>query len=313
VTVIGAPKKAAARTVEALEKDARGWYGGAVGMISLNGDINTGILIRTTYLRDGMAKYPVGATLLYDSVPAMEERETRMKATGFFRTLGPPEAKAAEIVRGAAGIPSGSGAKLLLVDNDDCFIHTLANYARQTGAEVVTYRAGFPAELIARVAPDLILISPGPGRPAEFGVPDLVKTAVRLGVPVFGVCLGLQGIVEAFGGTLGVLDYPVHGKPSIIRHRGLGVFAGLPAEFPVGRYHSLFARRETFPACLEITAETEDGVIMGLRHRQLPIEAVQFHPESILTAEDGHGLKLMENAMRLAKSGAYAQVPHVAR
>jgi anthranilate synthase len=91
------------------------------------------------------------------------------------------------------------------------------------------------------------------------------------------------------------------------------VFAGLPAEFPVGRYHSLFARRETFPACLEITAETEDGVIMGVRHRQLPIEAVQFHPESILTAEDGHGLKLMENAMRLAKTGSPAQVPHVAR
>ena len=88
VTIIGAPKKAAAQTVEALEKDARGWYGGAVGMISLNGDINTGILIRTTYLRDGMARYPVGATLLYDSVPAMEERETRLKATGFFRTLG---------------------------------------------------------------------------------------------------------------------------------------------------------------------------------------------------------------------------------
>src|ERR1039458_589070 len=309
VTVIGAPKKAAARTVEALEKDARGWYGGAVGMISLNGDINTGILIRTTYLRDGMARYPVGATLLYDSVPAMEERETRMKATGFFRPLGPPEVKAAVVERSTAG----AGAKLLLVDNDDCFIHTLANYARQTGAEVVTYRAGFPAELIAQVAPDLILISPGPGRPADFGVPDVVKTAVRLGVPVFGVCLGLQGIVEAFGGTLGVLDYPMHGKPSTVRNRGVGVFAGLPAEFQVGRYHSLFARRETFPACLEITAETEDGVIMGIRHRELPIEAVQFHPESILTAEDGHGLKLMENAMRLAKAGAHVQVPNVAR
>src|ERR1022692_359696 len=309
VTLIGAPKKAAAQAVEALEKDARGWYGGAVGMISLNGDINTGILIRTTYLRDGMARYPVGATLLYDSVPAMEERETRMKATGFFRTLGPPEVKAAVVERSTAG----AGAKLLLVDNDDCFIHTLANYARQTGAEVVTYRAGFPAELIAQVAPDLILISPGPGRPADFGVPDVVKTAVRLGVPVFGVCLGLQGIVEAFGGTLGVLDYPMHGKPSTVRNRGVGVFAGLPAEFQVGRYHSLFARRETFPACLEITAETEDGVIMGVRHRELPIEAVQFHPESILTAEDGHGLKLMENAMRLAKTGSLAQVPHVAR
>jgi anthranilate synthase len=307
VTVIGAPKKAAAQTVEALEKDARGWYGGAVGMISLNGDINTGILIRTTYLRDGMARYPVGATLLYDSVPAMEERETRLKATGFFRTLGKAEATAAvEAVERSA---AGAGAKLLLVDNDDCFIHTLANYARQTGAEVVTYRAGFPPEVMAQVAPDLILISPGPGRPADFGVPDVVKNAVRLGIPVFGVCLGLQGIVEAFGGELGVLDYPMHGKPSIVRNRGIGIFAGLPAEFEVGRYHSLFARRETFPACLEITAETEDGVIMGIRHRELPIEAVQFHPESILTAEGGHGLKLMENAMRLAKAGAHAQVP----
>jgi len=323
VTVIGAPKKAAAQTVEALEKDARGWYGGAVGMISLNGDINTGILIRTTYLRDGMARYPVGATLLYDSVPAMEERETRLKATGFFRTLGAEETTAAEAVkRSATGVPSGSGAKLLLVDNDDCFIHTLANYARQTGAEVVTYRAGFPAEVMALVAPDLILISPGPGRPADFGVPDVVKTAVRLGVPVFGVCLGLQGIVEAFGGELGVLDYPMHGKPSTVRNRGVGVFAGLPAEFQVGRYHSLFARRETFPECLEITAETKEldasgniiaGVIMGVRHRELPIEAVQFHPESILTAESDHGLKLMENAMRLAKPGARVQVRNVER
>jgi anthranilate synthase len=178
----------------------------------------------------------------------------------------------------------------------------LANYARQTGAEVVTYRAGFPPELIAQVAPNLILISPGPGRPGDFGVPDLVKTAVRLGVPVFGVCLGLQGIVEAFGGELGVLDYPMHGKPSTVRHRGTGLFEGLPAEFQVGRYHSLFALRSTFPACLEVTAESTDGIIMGVRHRDLPIEAVQFHPESILTAEDDHGLRLMENAMRLAKA-----------
>jgi anthranilate synthase len=307
VTVIGAPKKAAAQTVEALEKNARGWYGGAVGMITLNGDINTGILIRTTYLRDGVASYPVGATLLYDSIPAMEERETRMKATGFFRALG--GAPTAPAPGGPEAALSGTGAKLLLVDNDDCFIHTLANYARQTGAEVVTYRAGFPLELIGRIAPSLILISPGPGRPGDFGVPDVVRTAVRLGVPVFGVCLGLQGVVEAFGGELGVLDYPMHGKPSTVRHRGVGIFEGLPAEFQVGRYHSLFARRETFPGCLEVTAETEDGVIMGVRHRELPIEAVQFHPESILTAEANHGLKLIENAVRLGKIGAVEHVP----
>jgi anthranilate synthase len=302
VTVIGAPKKAAAQKIESIEKDARGWYGGAVGMISLGGDINTGILIRTTYLRDGIARYPVGATLLYDSVPVMEERETRLKATGFFRTLGAVEQPAAPADRESAG----AGAKLLLVDNDDCFIHTLANYARQTGAEVVTYRAGFPPELIAQVQPSLILISPGPGRPEDFGVPQVVQTAVRLGVPVFGVCLGLQGIVEAFGGELGVLDYPMHGKPSTVRHRGIGVFEGLPEEFQVGRYHSLFARRETFPACLEVTAETADGVIMGVRHRELPIEAVQFHPESILTAEGDRGMKLMENAMRLARAASPA-------
>ncbi|HWB84370.1 MAG TPA: anthranilate synthase component I [Bryobacteraceae bacterium] len=303
VTVIGAPKKAAARAVEALEKDARGWYGGAVGMISLNGDLNTGILIRTTYLRDGMASYPVGATLLYDSVPAMEERETRLKATGFFRTLGTGEAKAAAAPEHEL---AGAGTRLLLVDNDDCFIHTLANYARQTGAEVVTYRAGFPAELIERVAPTLILISPGPGRPEDFGVPELVKTAVRLGVPVFGVCLGLQGVVEAFGGELGVLDYPVHGKPSTVRHHGSSLFEGLPREFQVGRYHSLFARRERLPECLEVTAESDDGVIMAVRHKQLPVEAVQFHPESILTAGDDHGLRLMENAVRLSKTAKVA-------
>jgi anthranilate synthase len=305
VTVIGAPKKAAARAVESLEKDARGWYGGAIGMLSLNGDINTGILIRTTYLRNGIASYPVGATLLYDSIPEMEELETRHKATGFFRALAPPVAAARKAETRQA---PGAGVRMLLVDNDDCFIHTLANYARQTGADVVTYRAGFPPDLIARIQPHLILISPGPGRPADFGVPDLVKTAVRLHVPVFGVCLGLQGVVEAFGGELGVLDYPMHGKPSTVTHRGEGVFEGLPPTFQVGRYHSLFARRETFPATLEVTAETEDGVIMGVRHRELPVEAVQFHPESILSAGGDCGIKLMENVLKLCRANTLQRI-----
>jgi anthranilate synthase len=294
VTIMGAPKKAAAQAIEDLEKDARGWYGGAVGMLSLNGDINTGILIRTVHLRDGIARYSAGATLLYDSVPELEEQETRLKATGFFRALrGAKKTDATE----SAHSKRGQGVKLLLVDNDDCFIHTLSNYARQTGAEVVTYRAGVPHQLILELAPHLILISPGPGRPSDFGVPDLVKFAARSGLPVFGVCLGLQGIVEAFGGELGVLDYPMHGKPSTVVHRGLGVFEGLPESFKVGRYHSLFARRETFPACLEVTAESEDGVIMGVRHRELPIEAVQFHPESILSLDGNCGLRLIENVV----------------
>jgi anthranilate synthase len=295
VTIIGAPKKWAAQAIENLEKDARGWYGGAVGMISLDGDINTGITIRTIHLRDGIAAYATGATLLYDSVPAMEEAETRLKATGFFRALNaaPPVPPPYEPDSGEA-----AGVRLLLVDNEDCFIHTLANYARQTGAEVMTYRAGFPLDLIKTVAPTLILVSPGPGRPEDFGVPALIRHAAKLEIPVFGVCLGLQGMVEAFGGELGVLDYPMHGKPSLIRHRNLGVFEGLPEEFRVGRYHSLYAIPEKLPACLEVTALSDDGIIMGVRHRDLPMEAVQFHPESILTLDGNCGLRLMENVIQ---------------
>ncbi len=297
VTVIGAPKRAAAQAIENLEKDARGWYGGAIGMLGLNGDMNTGITIRTIHLRGGTASYGVGATILYDSVPELEEQETRLKATGFFRALkGRPQAPEARV---EAPSREGEGVRLLLVDNDDCFIHTLADYTRQTGAEVVTYRAGFPLDLIERIAPTIILVSPGPGRPEDFGVPQLVRHAARVGVPVFGVCLGLQGMVEAFGGELGVLDYPMHGKPSIVINHGRGVFEGLPERFKVGRYHSLFAKKEKLPACLEVTAESEDGVIMGVRHRELPMEAVQFHPESMLTLEGDCGLKLMRNVVRI--------------
>src|ERR1035441_7353706 len=151
------------------------------------------------------------------------------------------------------------------------------------------------------IRPDLILVSPGPGRPRDFGVPDLIRHAASVGIPVFGVCLGLQGMVEAFGGELGVLDYPMHGKPSRIRHHNTGVFEGLPEEFTVGRYHSLYAIPEKMPACFEVTAQTADGVIMGVRHKELPLEAVQFHPESILSARDDLGLRLMRNAMRLAQ------------
>jgi anthranilate synthase len=304
VTVIGAPKKAAAQAIEDLEKDARGWYGGAIGMLSLNGDINTGILIRTVHLKNSIARYSAGATILYDSIPENEELETRMKATGFFNCLRAPDTSAEKPARAGR---IGDGVRLLLVDNADCFIHTLANYARQTGAEVVTYRAGFPLALMEQINPTLVLISPGPGRPRDFGVPDVVLRAAHLGIPVFGVCLGLQGTVEAFGGELGVLDYPMHGKPSIVRHNNKGVFEGLPETFKVGRYHSLFAKPDRLPACLEVTAESEDGVIMGIRHRDLPIEAVQFHPESMLTLEGNCGLRLIENLVRLygrARAGA---------
>ena len=111
-----------------------------------------------------------------------------------------------------------------------------------------------------------------------------------------------RACVEAFGGALGVLDYPMHGKPSWVKNNGAGVFAGLPERFQVGRYHSLFAVRQSFPACLEVTAESDDGIIMALRHRDLPVEAVQFHPESILTSEGNYGLQLMKNVVRLNRA-----------
>lgn len=295
VTMIGAPKRSAALAIEQLEKSPRQWYGGAIGMISLNGDLNTGITIRTAHLRNGVARYSVGATLLFDSVSAMEEKETRYKAEGFFRAIhgAKPQPR---LLREASR--TGDRMRLLLVDNNDCFIHTLSNYVRQTGAEVVTYRAGFPVDLLDEIAPDLILISPGPGRPEQFGVPTLVREAAERGFPVFGVCLGLQGMVEAFGGELGVLPYPMHGKPSKVRHQNRGVFEGLPAEFTVGRYHSLYVIPERLPDCFEVTAWSDDGVVMGVRHKELPLEAVQFHPESILSSEADNGMKLMENVLR---------------
>jgi anthranilate synthase len=301
VTIIGAPKKAAAQAIEDLEKDARGWYGGAVGMLSLNGDINTGITIRTVHLKNGVAKYAAGATLLYDSEPTAEDQECRLKATAFFRAMNPAIATGPEMHRMKR---VGEGVRLLLVDNDDCFIHTLANYARQTGASVSTFRSNVALDVIDAERPDIVLISPGPARPQDFGVPNLVLELAKRGIPTFGVCLGLQGIVEAFGGVLEVLPYPMHGKGSLVTHSGEGVFQGLPSPFRVGRYHSLYAQRESFPKCLEITAESEDGIIMGLRHRELPMEAVQFHPESILTLERDCGLRLMENMIE-----AFAHTP----
>ncbi len=206
-------------------------------MLSLNGDINTGIAIRTTYLRDGYATYPAGATLLYDSDPASEERETRLKANGFFRLLGTAGGRRRKRRR-----EEPLKMKLLLVDNDDCFIHTLANYARQTGAEVVTYRAGTPFEFLDRggAGPDSDLAGTGAaGRISACR--RWCWHAARAGIPVFGVCLGLQGIVEAFGGELGCSLIRCTASLRRLCIRAAGVFEGLPEEIEVGRYHSLYA------------------------------------------------------------------------
>ncbi|MBV8778819.1 MAG: gamma-glutamyl-gamma-aminobutyrate hydrolase family protein, partial [Alphaproteobacteria bacterium] len=188
----------------------------------------------------------------------------------------------------------GEGRRVLLVDHEDSFVHTLAGYIRETGAECATLRHDFArAELADGTAPDLVLLSPGPGRPDDFAIRETLDLVLRRGIPVFGVCLGLQGIVEYFGGALDVLDTPMHGKASVIRAAGNRLFGGLPAEFAVGRYHSLYARKSSLPPELSVAAETADGVVMAVEHRSLPIAAVQFHPESIMTAPGTVGMPII--------------------
>ena len=295
-TLTGAPKPAAMQRVEDLENSAREWYGGCIGMMLFNGDVNTGITIRTVHLRDGVARVRAGATLLCDSDPDEEEQETRTKAEAFINAVVGREPATTSLASPVAGM--GSGKRVLFVDNRDSFVHTLANYVRQTGAEVSTIRAGFPLEVIAEIEPGLIFVSPGPGTPEQLGVPQLVRECVERDLPIFGVCLGLQGLVEGFGGELDVLDYPMHGKTSTIHCEPRGILKNFPREFTAGRYHSLYAKSETLPACFEVLARTDDGVIMAIEHRDYPAAAVQFHPESILTLQEDLGLRLIGQVMQ---------------
>ncbi len=295
VTVTGAPKLWAIRFIEEHERSSRRWYGGAIGRVTFDGNMNTGLTLRTIRMQDGVAEVRAGATLLYDSVPDAEEAETRLKAAAMFTAIRGPAA-AAPRARLAPAI--GCGRKVLLIDHEDSFVHTLANYIRTTGAEVVTMRPELGrVELRHGAKPDLVVLSPGPGRPADFAMAETLDLLVRRRLPVFGVCLGLQGIVEYFGGSLDVLDVPVHGKPSSVRVLGGRLLARLPREFKVGRYHSLHARRSTLPPALFVTAETEDGVVMAIEHADLPIAAVQFHPESVMTAQSEIGLPIITSVL----------------
>ena len=294
VTVTGAPKTAAMMFLEQHERTARAWYGGAVGKIGFDGSLNTGLTLRTIRVTDGHAEVRVGATLLWDSVPDDEESETELKASAFLDAIRRPRSAPAA---GAVAVQQRH-RRVLLVDHMDSFVHTLANYLRQTGATVLTRRAGFPAAEISADKFDLVVLSPGPGRPDDFGIGPVVRATIDAGLPLFGVCLGLQGIVEYFGGELGQLSTPMHGKPSAIRTLGGQLLDGLPKEFRAGRYHSLFARRAEVPDVLEVTAVSlDDDIVMAVEHRELPVAAVQFHPESIMSLDDGVGLALIRNAV----------------
>lgn len=214
--------------------------------------------------------------------------------------------------------------QVLLVDHEDSFVHTLANYLRQTGADVVTCRSGDAFENFlkqdidtGKFTPDLVVLSPGPGSPSDFKLSRTIDAMIERKVPIFGVCLGLQGLVEHFGGELGILDYPMHGKPSPIQRKfsddvSLGsslqsdILRGLPSEFTVARYHSLHGKMSKMPKDLIVTATSADGIVMAIQHAEMPIAAVQFHPESILTLPK-NGMMILTNAIEQLKSGSFKQ------
>ena len=301
VTVTGAPKLWAIRFIEAEERSSRRWYGGAIGRLTFDGNMNTGLTLRTIRMKDGIGEVRAGATLLFDSDPESEEAECRLKAAALFAAISGSGSAPARAPAPTASLPAAHAPDVLLIDHEDSFVHTLAGYIRAGDAAVETLRHDLArARLAEGRRPDLVVLSPGPGRPHDFAMRETLDLLLARAIPVFGVCLGLQGIVEYFGGTLGVLDVPMHGKASPVRTRPSRLFQGLPAQFTVGRYHSLFAVRERLPSVLSVAAETEeDRVIMAVEHRSLPIAAVQFHPESVMTAAGEIGMPIILSALSL--------------
>jgi anthranilate synthase len=317
VTVTGAPKLWAMQFIEDNEDAPRRWYGGAVGKIGFDGSMNTGLTLRTAHICGGVAAVRAGATLLFDSDPAAEERETHIKARALIETLAEVE-KAAGAGDGAASAgpavaAPGRGAaggrprplRVLLVDHQDSFVHTLGDYFRQHDAQVTTLRTGFPAARLEKLAPDLVVLSPGPGRPSDFGCDQLLSELDARGLPAFGVCLGLQAMVEHAGGELSLLPTPQHGKPGrVVARPGSALLAGLPAEFTAARYHSLYATEPQVKGAFTVSATTPDGVVMAIEDPAAGRWAVQFHPESILTAAGRNGHKLIANVLGLVRAGA---------
>ena len=179
-------------------------------------------------------------------------------------------------------------ARIVVIDSYDSFVYNIVQYLGELGAEPVVVRNDQASVAdIEALSPDGILLSPGPGRPEDAGIICEAITHFAGKVPVFGVCLGHQAIGHVYGGNVVRAAQLMHGKTSFIRHRDVGVFTGLPNPLEATRYHSLVIDRDSMPACLEVTAETDDGTVMGVRHREFDVEGVQFHPESVLTAA-GH-------------------------
>lgn len=297
VTVTGAPKLWAIQFLEDTEKSPRRWYGGAIGGLMCDGSLNTGLTIRTIRLHDGVAEIRVGATLLYDSVPAEEEAECALKASALLAVL---RNDPGDLIAPASIPLPKLKRRILVVDCEDSFVHMLADYFRQIGAEVTVVRRSQADQALDCIVPDLVVLSPGPGRPADFALLDLIQKLAAQRVPTFGVCLGMQALAEFAGGRLGTLDTPVHGRPSSVHFSDEGLFASI-GHAQVGRYHSLYVRPETCPGNVRLTAFSDDGVPMALEFTDLPFAAVQFHPESIISEGSAVGLQIAAAALTMSR------------
>ena len=330
-TVSGAPKIRAMEIIADLEPHRRGPYSGAIGYFGFAGNMDTCVGLRTLVMKDGVGYAQAGGGVVFDSDPEAEYQETLQKAGALIRAIGAAEAmdlrygplqvsptrrgvpsrgRGSLPQRGRAVSPSvsprggaqrGGDGVILLIDNYDSFTYNLYQYLRELGAEVEV-RRNDEATLddIEAMAPERIVISPGPGTPDDAGISNDVIRHFEGRLPILGVCLGHQCIGAVYGGSIVGAGEIMHGKTSDIRHDGRGVFAGLPQDFEAIRYHSLAIDPATVADCLEVTAHTSRGVIMGVRHKTHAIEGVQFHPESILTAV---GKDLLTNFLNMEEPG----------
>lgn len=265
--------------IDELEITKRGIYGGACGYLSFGGEMDVAIAIRTGVVKDGMLYVRARPASWPTPSPKWNGRKRKTRRAPY---CAPPNKCKMAWMEGFK--------MLLMIDNYDSFTYNIVQYFGELGEDVRVYRNDeITIAQIEALNPDRICISPGPKAPAQAGISVEVLKHFAGKKPILGVCLGHQAIGEAFGGKVIRAKQVMHGKTSLIAHTGVGVFNGLPSPFTVIRYHSLAIERASLPSCLEVTAWTDDGEIMGVRHREYDIEGVQFHPESILS-EHGHAL-----------------------